>query len=133
MNRFFGFASAIFFVSFFNSTAQARIVIHPDQVIDCLETHSSDSRISHQLFGEPVRLLYTGTTTNGLENWGQYDESGVLKFSLPLAINADGFTLGRYFFREMAPLTFEAKLIQRNGSPLFGTFDTEHTVVCQVK
>ena len=133
MKKRLGIVLGLLLITSLSLKTVAKIEIHPDQAISCHETHTSDPKISHSIFGQPLQLLYTGISIDGNEVWGAYDQYGVQKFSLPLMILANGFQLGSFSFQEIDPYNFQAKLIQQNSAPLNDVFETEHTVNCRIQ
>lgn len=99
------------------------------ETLTCVETHSTDSRISHSLYGREIVLEKVGFDDLGDIYVGK-DLSGRERIRSRLVASQNGFIFAGVSFAEVGPGKFEAKIDQLNGTFRYGTFSTTHTVQC---
>lgn len=107
--------------------------IHPDMVIQCKELSSTDPRTSHHIFGGGLDLAYTGQALHGREIWAHYNPDGTIRIAAPLTVGAYSFEFMGFEFLEISAYLYRAELKQTNGVPLYGTWESIHTIQCAVR
>ncbi|MGE0761730.1 MAG: hypothetical protein AB7N80_00490 [Bdellovibrionales bacterium] len=98
--------------------------------LSCREIHSTDPRVSHLLYNDTTILERVGADDLG-DIYIAKNLAGDIKRRTRLKLTETGFIFGRDAFQLVGAGKFEAKLEQTNGSPLYGAFNTTHTILCQ--